>query len=231
MPSLPVTGTCPTARAGSIKVAPGTGKTVALTFDDGPGPDDQPIVDILARYHVRATFFLTGAHAAARPQNVQVISRAGHLVAGHSYNHQYPNAVPGGWTAAYLHQQLTDSDSLLSRLTGQPVCFFRPPGGFLTGVAEAAAAANLSVAMWSVDSEDWKQPGQVSAAATAAIVAAATAAAGQAHPIVLMHTGKASHEPDSTVSSFRGNTVAALPAVIEWYQGHGYRFVGMDGKS
>ena len=67
--------------------------------------------------------------------------------------------------------------------------------------------------------------------ATAAIVKRATAVNGNAHPIVLMHSFKASHEPESQVSSYRGNTIAALPAIIEWYHAHGYHFVRMDGKS
>jgi hypothetical protein len=46
-----------------------------------------------------------------------------------------------------------------------------------------------------------------------------------------MHAGKASHEAESVVSSFRGNTVQALQRVINWYRSQGYRFVAMDGTS
>jgi len=48
---------------------------------------------------------------------------------------------------------------------------------------------------------------------------------GSGPPIVLLHAGKASSEPDSVVSPNRGNTVAALPAIIYWYTAHGFRFV------
>jgi hypothetical protein len=48
------------------------------------------------------------------------------------------------------------------------------------------------------------------------------------HPIVLLHAAKASHESESAVSSYRGNTVAALPGIIGWYHQHGYRFVTLS---
>jgi len=87
--------------------------------------------------------------------------------------------------------------------------------------------------MWSVDTRDWAQPGQDSPAYIAQIIANATTltAAESEHPIVLMHAGKASHEPEAQVSSYRGNTVAALPQVIDWYKARGYRFVNLLGQS
>lgn len=87
--------------------------------------------------------------------------------------------------------------------------------------------------LWSVDTQDWSQPGYLSAAAQSSIVAKGTDLryANPSHPIVLMHAGKASPEPESQVSSFRGNTVAALPRIIQWYRARGYRFVAMDGTS
>ena len=46
-----------------------------------------------------------------------------------------------------------------------------------------------------------------------------------------MHGGNASHESEAEVSSYRGDTVAALQEVIDWYQVRGYRFVAVDGSS
>jgi hypothetical protein len=57
-----------------------------------------------------------------------------------------------------------------------------------------------------VDAFDWKQPDHISREATQAIVAPATHAGTQMHPIVLLHSAKASHERSSRVSDFRGNT-------------------------
>lgn len=225
------TTTCPDAARGWLRQAPGGGKTVALTFDDGPGSNEAEVLSILARYRVRATFFLTGAHAAARPDDVRAIAAAGHFIAGHSYDHDYPAEVSGGWTTAYLRDQILRTNSVLTPLTGQPVCAFRPPGGFTTAVQAATGPLRQAVWMWSVDSQDWSQPSRLTTAATQAIVKASTTTGGQQHPVVLLHSTKASHEPESEVSAFRGNTLAALPAIIEWYRDHGYRFVGLDGRS
>lgn len=223
--------TCPKPATGFVTTAPGKGRTVALTFDDGPGPADRQIVSVLDRYGIHATFFETGAHAAANPDITRLLAAHGDLIADHSWDHYYPTQVKGGWTPAYLRSQYTRTDQQLTALTGAPVCFVRPPGGFRNNVEATAHRLGLSVVLWSIDSLDWQQPPRTTASATAAIVKRATAVDGQPHPIVLMHSAKASHEPESQVSSYRGNTVAALPAVIEWYRAHGYRFVTLAGSA
>jgi hypothetical protein len=96
---------------------------------------------------------------------------------------------------------------------------------------DAVRARRVAVVMWSIDTEDWKQPGTTTRGATRRIVGRATAGGAQTHPLVLFHDGKASHEPASQVSSNRSNTVAALPAVIAYYRAHGYRFVDLVGAS
>ena len=214
-----------------LKRAPGSGKTVALTFDDGPGPQTLAVADALAAAGVHATFFVTGEHAQARPEIVQELVRRGHLVAGHSWDHRYPKSVKGGWSASFVGGQITRTADLLAATTGHPACFFRPPGGFLDGVPAAAKKASVSVVMWSLDSLDWKQPSSTTVSATKAIVQQATAVGDQQHPIVLFHDFKASGEPDSKVSPNRSNTIAALPDVIAFYQARGYRFVRLDGQS
>jgi peptidoglycan/xylan/chitin deacetylase (PgdA/CDA1 family) len=244
-PASPTTGTssatapatttpdrsCPKPASGFLTRAPGTGKTVALTFDDGPGPADSEIVAVLAANHVHATFFATGLHASQRPDQVTANSAAGNLIGNHTWDHLYPSQVSGGWTATYLRSQLTRTNAELTSLTGQPTCYFRPPGGFRTNVLATANKLGMTAVLWSTDTEDWQQPGRTTAAATAKIVANATRIGGNTHPIVLMHSAKASHEPNSQVSPYRGNTIAALPKIIRWYRNHGYRFVLLDGRS
>ena len=58
---------CPRASYGAHSYAPGRGKTVALTFDDGPGRSTAAILKVLARYRVPATFFNIGVNVAVRP--------------------------------------------------------------------------------------------------------------------------------------------------------------------
>jgi peptidoglycan/xylan/chitin deacetylase (PgdA/CDA1 family) len=223
---------CPPPAASAVTTAPATApRTVALTFDDGPGPFTPLILKVLRENGVRATFFDTGAHDAAFPAFTRAITADGNLLEDHSWDHLYPSQVAGGWTTAYVQDQIARTAAQQTALTGQTVCWFRPPGGFTTNVLTAAHNLGVSEELWSIDTSDWKQPGFVSQPEVDAIVAAATATGGQQHPVVLMHAAKASHEPDSQVSPFRGNTVAALPAIIAWYRANGYQFVDLAGGS
>jgi peptidoglycan-N-acetylglucosamine deacetylase len=188
-------------------------------------------VPILERFGIHATFFETGRHAVENPAVTRYVAGAGNLVEDHSWDHLYPREVRGGWTVPYLSDQLSRTRAELSALTGQPVCFARPPGGFTEHVLAAAGPLGMTAVSWSVDGLAWKQPGVLTPTATGTIVANATSAGALDHPIVLLHSGKASHEADTLVSPFRGNTVAALPQIIAWYLDHGYTFVRLDGRT
>ena len=225
---------CPAPSPTVITQAPGPGRTVALTFDDGASADMLAIAQVLRAQSVRAaTFFDTGAKDAQNPQAVTDVSAMGFLIGNHTWDHQYPKAVRGGWSLPYLSDQISRTAAQTLRLTGAGECFFRPPGGVQDNVLAAAAAQGMSVVMWSVDTSDWQSPPRLDPAFQQRIITRATTlpAAGADHPIVLMHSAKASHEPEQQVSSFRGNTVAALPSIIAWYRSHGYQFVDVAGRS
>lgn len=225
---------CPAPSPTVITRAPGAGRTVALTFDDGGSADMLAIAEILRAQSVgAATFFNTGANDAQNPQAVTDVAAMGFLIGNHTWDHQYPKAVPGGWSIPYLSDQISRTAAQIQSLTGAGECFFRPPGGAQDNVLAAATAQGMSVVMWSVDTSDWQSPPRLDPAFQQRIIARATTlpAAGADHPIVLMHSAKASHEPEQQVSSFRGNTVAALPSIIAWYRSHGYRFVDLTGRS
>ncbi|NYH87778.1 polysaccharide deacetylase family protein [Actinopolymorpha rutila] len=225
--------TCPPPEDKVVRSAPGEGKTVALTFDDGPGPAMLAIANVLRSKGVTATFFDTGAHDAADPAAVTKVAAMGFLVGNHTWDHNYPAGTPSGWTVGYLRDQLARTSAQQRRLTGRPTCFFRPPGGYLTNVRTVASGEGMSTVLWSVDARDWAQPGYADPDAVAKIVDRATSldADNRRHPIVLMHAAKASHEDESKVSSYRGNTVAALPRIIDWYAERGYRFVDLLGRT
>ena len=222
---------CPSPSSEIMKKAPGTGKTVALTFDDGPGQATPQILSILKQAQVHATFFQTGLHATEHPDLVREVVAAGHLVADHTFEHKYPTAVRGGWTEAYVSSEISKTASILGKIANQPICFFRPPGGYTTNVIAAARKNGMTTVMWNLDSMDWKQPGTTSPDATAAIVKAATSNGSLSHINLLMHDSKASDEPEGVVSSYRGNTVAALPAIIKYYQEAGFSFVDLLGNT
>src|SRR6266850_618756 len=60
---------------------------VSLTFDDGPGPDTERILDVLAEHKLCATFFMIGSHVEQFPQTARRIVAAGHEIGNHSYSH------------------------------------------------------------------------------------------------------------------------------------------------
>ena len=79
-----VSTSCPAAPYGAKSAAPGSGKTVALTFDDGPGASTASIVSILAEYGIPATFFNLGQNMAARAALVQQEATMGYELGDHT---------------------------------------------------------------------------------------------------------------------------------------------------
>src|SRR5215207_4631252 len=71
---------CPAVGSGINRTAPGSGKTVALTFDDGPGASTDAILQILRANGVIATFFNIGVNESVRPGTVRAIRDQGHLL-------------------------------------------------------------------------------------------------------------------------------------------------------
>src|SRR5690349_9797995 len=63
-------------------------KQLALTYDDGPNdPHTLNLLDVLAKYDVKATFFLIGKHVGAKPEIARRIAAAGHTIGNHTYTH------------------------------------------------------------------------------------------------------------------------------------------------
>jgi len=68
-------------------------RQIALTFDDGPNdPHTLNLLDVLAKHHVHATFFLIGRHVRLRPELALQISNRGHVIGNHTFTHMTPSA-------------------------------------------------------------------------------------------------------------------------------------------
>lgn len=128
--------------------APDGERVAYLTFDDGPTAAlTEPLLDTLATYEAKATFFLIGAHAAAQPERVRAIARAGHTVGNHTYTHPYPWQTP----AARLQAELDRTSRLLREVTGRRVRFVRPPYGQInSAIRQWCAARTHRAVMWDV---------------------------------------------------------------------------------
>ena len=113
---------------GTLPLAP---KEVVLTFDDGPaGPTTDRVLAALDAECVRATFFVVGRMAAARPDQLRRIAAAGHTVGHHSMTHVIMNTVPFERGRADIEQGWRTVDRILSGGDAdRPATpFFRFPG-------------------------------------------------------------------------------------------------------
>ena len=204
---------CPRASYGAHFYAPGRGKTVALTFDDGPGRSTAAIVKVLARYRVPATFFNIGVSVAARPGLVRKEVRAGYAMGDHTWDH--PNMVL--LSAASQAREIDRMNAKLTAMARVRACAFRPPYGNYDAVTlSLAQQRRMSVWLWSVDTQDWMARGSGSSYWISRIIRIAKGEGGALrHPVVLMHNQPAGNPA----------TVAALPVIIRFFRSHGYRFV------
>jgi peptidoglycan/xylan/chitin deacetylase (PgdA/CDA1 family) len=187
---------------------------VALTFDDGPGRSTAAILAILARYRVPATFFDIGAAIAARPWLVREEVTGGYALGNHTWDHPDMAALPAARQATELDQASAEQRSI----AGTVPCAFRPPyGQYDPATLTLAQQRRMGVWLWSADTLDWMAEGSGSSYWAQRIIRLAEQGGALSHPIVLMHDGR------------RGNpaTVTALPAIIQFYRSHGYRFVAL----
>ncbi len=144
----------PTSRLfGRTLTAPKKPDEFALTFDDGPNPGYTPqLLDLLARYNIRATFFLIGQYAARQRSLARRIHEAGHLIGNHTWTH--PNL--SRTSAAQTHEELRRTSAELEDITGVAVRYFRPPFGLRRpATLQIARSLNLIPVTWNVIGNDW----------------------------------------------------------------------------
>ncbi|HST64686.1 MAG TPA: polysaccharide deacetylase family protein [Mycobacteriales bacterium] len=212
---------CPASSPGVHSFAPattGAARTVALTFDDGPGVTTQAILTILQRYNVPATFFNIGLNSTVRPTLVRSEVTAGYAVGNHTWDHPELPTLTASGQASEMDRASTEQKNLVAVAP----CLFRPPYGEYDSTTLAVAQQRrMTVWNWSVDTEDWKAGTSTATSWVDRIVSRAIAGGSQAHPVVLMHN------PPAGIPA----TVTALPRIIEYYSAHGYRFVDLLGRT
>jgi peptidoglycan/xylan/chitin deacetylase (PgdA/CDA1 family) len=213
--SLRTLASCPAPVYGPNFYAPGPGKTVALTFDDGPGKTTPRILRILLRYHIPAAFFNVGQNMPVRPWLVRREWTQGFVLGNHTWDHRNMAKLSASQQAAELNRMSAEQ----RKLTRTVPCVFRPPyGDYNAKTLRLAQRRRMAVWLWSVDTEDWKAAGSASAHWVNRIVRLAEKEGGALpNPVVLMHNAPAGDPA----------TALALPRIILFFRHHHYRFVNL----
>lgn len=180
-------------------------KEIALTFDDGPGPQTRPIVRWLHARGVAATFFVIGRNATADPRAVREEARDGFAIGDHTQDH----AMLGALSATAQSSEIDETAHTLHSLTGRHIRLFRPPyGSFDADTLRLLRADRMLMVLWSVDTKDYARPGVPR-------IIHNTLAGVRAGEIILMHDG----------GGPRQQTLAALPRIVHHLRMKGYRLV------
>lgn len=164
---------------------------IALTFDDGPDPIYTPkILDVLAQFDVKATFFVLGVAAEKYPDLLIDMMRAGHTIGNHTYSHCHPWIM----SSERAINEVTRTSAVIQEITGRAPRWFRPPFGRLrAAMRRQAHAEQMPTVLWSRSIIDWGLLGNEIGVSNRL---------GQIKPndIVLMHDGKREHNhPDIIV--------------------------------
>jgi peptidoglycan/xylan/chitin deacetylase (PgdA/CDA1 family) len=196
-------------------------KVMALTFDDGPSPQYTPqVLDVLRDHGVRATFFVCGDNVIQYPDVIRRAIAEGHVIGNHTWSH--PDLAD--LSAAEIRDQVQRTQQAVTDTAGHtPVLFRAPYGDFTDTTLDICADLALRPISWSVDPEDWANPG-TSTIVDRVLAGAATGA------IVLHHDGTEGGDDDPAPGSGgdRSQTVAALTSYLPQLLDAGYTFTTPD---
>ncbi|MFD7256245.1 polysaccharide deacetylase family protein [Streptomyces sp. NPDC059874] len=130
---------------------------MVLTFDDGPDPRYTPaILDTLARYGVRAMFFVCGEMATEHRDLLRRMVGEGHVIGNHTWTHPL---IPKLSRPALASEIARTSDVVQQTVGESPLWFRAPYGAWNRAAFEIGAELGMEPLAWTVDTLDWKEPG------------------------------------------------------------------------
>jgi peptidoglycan-N-acetylglucosamine deacetylase len=137
-------------------VAPSLAGSVELTFDDGPDPVWTPaVLAALSGCALHATFFVIAPRAAAHPRLIASMRAAGHAVELHCYEHVRHTDVD----RSTIEEDTRRALATLADLGVRPRRWRTPGGERAPWTEEIAAAHELELCGWDVDTHDWRGDG------------------------------------------------------------------------
>lgn len=191
-------------------------KQMSITFDDGPSEYTAPILDILKRKQVPATFFVIGQNAEQFPGALKREYAEGHTIGNHTYTH--PNIAQESEESTTL--ELNTTLRLIEHDTGRSSILFRPPYNAdsepqtpaeLLPIQRAQDRGYVTVGE-KIDPRDW----EINTTA-ARILEQVIEQKNDGH-MILLHDGGGDRTP----------TLEALPQIIDTLRAEGYRFVPLE---
>ncbi|MCV7346054.1 polysaccharide deacetylase family protein [Mycolicibacterium rhodesiae] len=127
-------------------------KCVALTFDDGPTPFTDRLLQVLTADNAKATFFLIGNKVAADPGAARRIADAGMEIGNHTWEHPNMSTIP----VQDIPTQLSKASEVIAAATGRAPQLYRPAGGLSSDAVRAEAGKQgLAEILWDVIPFDW----------------------------------------------------------------------------
>lgn len=185
-------------------------RKVYLTFDDGPSSNTDDILDILAAYDVKATFFVVGKEGEWAEKAYRRIVAEGHTLGMHSYTHEYSTVYA---SEEAFTEDLNRLRDYLREVTGVECAYYRFPGGSSNRVSDmdmhvlidCLYEQEITYVDWNVSSQDASNP--VPDADTILQNCLEGIAKHHGTVVVLMHD-----------AASKGSTVEVLPALIEAVQ-------------
>lgn len=138
--------------AAGIAKVDATKPMIAVTFDDGPGYNgaSDKILDVIEKYHIKATFFMLGSNASNLTKNVKRKVALGCQIGNHTYNHEHygKNVTPN---------DIIKASDAIEKACGVRPTAFRSPGGNTTDlIRKTCKQEKMPLYYWSLDTQDWK---------------------------------------------------------------------------
>jgi peptidoglycan/xylan/chitin deacetylase (PgdA/CDA1 family) len=187
---------------------------IALTFDDGPSPSTNRVLDILQQHQIRATFFVVGKNAEHYPDIVSRIQHDGHLIGSHTYSHSPWSSIK---TPKQISSELDKTSSVIFNISGTVPHYFRPPFGWESPwMNQVYHKKGYIIVKWSIDPKDWQHP-------SPGIIVNRILANLKKDAIILLHDG---HQIKAAPNV--QEMISALPVIIEELEARGFQFVTID---
>ncbi|MGW0777987.1 polysaccharide deacetylase family protein [Streptomyces sp. NPDC002835] len=133
------------------------GRTMVLTFDDGPDPRYTPdILAVLREHGVRAMFFVCGEMATVNRDLLREMADDGHVVGNHTWSHPLVPKLP----PSRIRDQLGRTSEVIERSLGEAPLWYRAPyGAWNKHSFEIGAELGMEPLGWTLDTLDWTRPG------------------------------------------------------------------------